>query len=939
MLELLLVVGAFGLGGLPLTGWLVRLGTGKDLRALGTGNVGVSAAFTQAGTFVGILAVLAEALRGVVGVLTARALVPGSPALEVLTLVALVGGRFWIARGAGITNAFWGLLVHATAPTGCLALVMLLVWIATRARRFTQTVTLLLMPLVFYLFEPDWRVIGAVIALAGLLGWTLNQTADDLDLSAESQAGTTPRFLGGRLKTLDEPLTSQSAGGKAANLSRLRRAGFAVPQGWVLLPGNRPGALLTRHKPTEREPWVVRSSATTEDGLQDSAAGQYKSVLGITDSQGFYRAVEQVRDSWDAPAAVAYRQSRASASGAMAVLVQLQVQGIYSGVLFTRDPVEGDERLVVEAARGGAERVVSGQETPECLSIERNSRVVHGDNTLPLSVIEQLHDLGLAVERFFGGLPQDIEWTWDGERLWLLQARPITNLQPVWTRTIAAEVIPGVIRPLTWSINRPLTCGVWGEIFTIVLGKRATDIDFNQTATLIEGWAYFNATLLGTIFRRMGLPESSLEFLLTGARFSRPSPLSLVRNLPGLLRLLGHDLGLARRFAGETKPGALVKSLEQTPADTLSPRQLLERIAEIQTGLRMVTYYNILAPLGLAVRKALLRVPEDWLGEASTAEVASVRQLRSLAEQARQVVGPLDTHQVLSTLAVSYEGRAVLTQLDAFLERYGYLSEVGTDIAVPTWREHPETIHHLFAALVHQPPRPSTPFPPPQNAWDRYRKDICIGRARLRGQVAEVYERLLANLRWTFIALEVHAMDQGQLRDAGDIFFLELPEVHLATGMQIDQSLQEHVDQRKHAFHQQRRQNPPPVVYGSCLPRVQPLPIAEPGKRLKGIAASRGQAVGRVRTLRSLSELQSVADLGPDFVLVVPYTDAGWTPLLMQARAIVCEVGGKLSHGAIIAREYNLPAVMNVTGATQLLQDGQRVRVDGGLGTVEILEG
>ncbi|MBC8122462.1 MAG: glycerol-3-phosphate acyltransferase, partial [Gemmatimonadaceae bacterium] len=622
VLELLLIVGAFGLGGLPLTGWLVRLSTGKNLRALGTGNVGVSAAFTHAGTFVGILAVLAEALRGVVGVLAVRTLVPGSPALEVLTLVAVVSGRFWIARGAGITNAFWGLLVYAPVPTGCLVLVMLVAWLTTRARTFTQAVTLILMPLVFYLFEPDWKVTCAVIALAGLMGWTLNQTADDLDRSPEGRAGTTPRFLRGRLKTLDEPLTSQSAGGKAANLSCLRRAGFTVPQGWVLLPGDRPDALLVRHKPSEREPGVVRSSATSEDGLQDSAAGQYMSVLGITDSQAFGQAVEQVRASWDAPAAVAYRESRASAPGAMAVLVQIQIRGIYSGVLFTRDPVGGSECLVVEAVRGGAERVVSGRETPECLTIERNSRVVYGDNTLPLPVIEQLHDLGIAVERFFGGLPQDIEWTWDGERLWLLQARPVTNLQPVWTRTIAAEVIPGVIRPLTWSINRPLTCGVWGEIFTIVLGKRAADIDFNQTATLIEGWAYFNATLLGTIFRRMGLPESSLEFLLTGARFSRPSPLSLVRNLPGLLRLLGRDLGLVKRFAGETRPDPLLAELEQTSADTLSPRQLLERIAEIQAGLRVLTYYNIRAPLGFAIRKALLRVPEDWLSEASTAEVA-----------------------------------------------------------------------------------------------------------------------------------------------------------------------------------------------------------------------------------------------------------------------------------------------------------------------------
>ena len=98
------------------------------------------------------------------------------------------------------------------------------------------------------------------------------------------------------------------------------------------------------------------------------------------------------------------------------------------------------------------------------------------------------------------GIPQDIEWSFDGQQLWVLQSRPITTLLPIWTRKIAAEVIPGVIRPLTWSINRPLTCGVWGDLFTTVLKDRAADIDFSQTATLHYMRAYFNATLLGDIF-------------------------------------------------------------------------------------------------------------------------------------------------------------------------------------------------------------------------------------------------------------------------------------------------------------------------------------------------------------------------------------------------------------------------------------------------------
>jgi pyruvate,water dikinase len=89
----------------------------------------------------------------------------------------------------------------------------------------------------------------------------------------------------------------------------------------------------------------------------------------------------------------------------------------------------------------------------------------------PLQLIESVARLIRELESLYHGLPQDLEWSYDGDQLWVLQLRPITTLKPIWTRKIAAEVIPGVIRPLTWSINRPLTCGVWGEIFTLVLGK------------------------------------------------------------------------------------------------------------------------------------------------------------------------------------------------------------------------------------------------------------------------------------------------------------------------------------------------------------------------------------------------------------------------------------------------------------------------------------
>ncbi|MEC4983312.1 MAG: PEP-utilizing enzyme, partial [Oscillatoria sp. PMC 1076.18] len=105
-------------------------------------------------------------------------------------------------------------------------------------------------------------------------------------------------------------------------------------------------------------------------------------------------------------------------------------------------------------------------------------------------------------------------------------------------------------------------------------------------------------------------------------------------------------------------------------------------------------------------------------------------------------------------------------------------------------------------------------------------------------------------------------------------------------------------------------------------------------QRLQGIAASPGIAEGRVKILRNLEE---IGNINETTILVVPYTDSGWSPVLASAGGLIAEVGGRLSHGAIVAREYGIPAIMDVHNATNLLQNNQRVRIDGQAGIVEIL--
>lgn len=125
----------------------------------------------------------------------------------------------------------------------------------------------------------------------------------------------------------------------------------------------------------------------------------------------------------------------------------------------------------------------------------------------------------------------------------------------------------------------------------------------------------------------------------------------------------------------------------------------------------------------------------------------------------------------------------------------------------------------------------------------------------------------------------------------------------------------------------------PLLVYGHTPPHPLPPSPLYSDQVLHGIPASHGQAEGKVKVLRNL---QTIPEIDKETILVVPYTDSAWAPFLVRAGGLIAEAGGRLSHGAIVAREYRIPAIMDVRGATWLLQDGQRVRIDGSRGIVEL---
>ncbi|MBE9060258.1 glycerol-3-phosphate acyltransferase [cf. Phormidesmis sp. LEGE 11477] len=1010
------------LGALPLTGWIVRVFTGKSLRQLGTGNVSVSAAFYHGGTLVGVLAVLAEAFKGIFSILLARYFFGDDAVWPILSLMFIVMGRYWGSQGAGTTNVAWGFFAYDPVVAGLTFLISFIGFTLLRMRDQGKLFVLVLMPVLTALRHPtDGMRILIVACLSGLVAWIYSKIPNDLDLIAANSAGESRRmfrfFQGDRaLPTLSQPLEASKVGPKAATLSQLHALGYPVPPGYVLPAGDDPAALIKAVFPNpnlttansaasatapnltvgsrqttkaQGVTVVARSSATGEDSLNASAAGQYVSVTEINSPQALERAITVCLNAYNAPSAVRYRQDRNLPEGHMNVLVQPHIFGTYSGVAFSRDPVThvGDT-VVVEALPGDASRVVSGQITPERYQVnvdelpedadwqlpEETTLPIKGYGQVPNRLIQEVAYLARHLENSFHGIPQDIEWTFDGQQLWVLQSRPVTTLIPIWTRKIAAEVIPGAIRPLTWSINRPLTCGVWGDLFTTVLKRRAKGIDFSQTATLHYARAYFNATLLGDIFTRMGLPPDSLEFLTRGAKFQRPPLMTTLQNLPGLLRLLGQENGLPGQFTKADREAfapALARWQDQ-PVGELPDSAVVARIEEILALLKQATYYNILAPLSVALRQAILKVDLATLDGSKNPEVRALEEIEQMAMQMRShlpelglkspitsdLQTPNNSASLFSALAEHPEGHYVFDQLDRFLERYGYLSEVATDIAVPTWRESPQPVRELLTQYLLNPEANrrdanlDARSPDPQSvkakskANSSWKTKQVQSRLDLKGRVAEVYDRLLATLRSCFVELESRWLSTDYLESQGDIFFLTWSDVRSQLSNPApaaDLRLKIHIEKMQWAS--QKEQRVPYLIYGQAAGVLPPSPelgtvsgsdeVPISASVLKGIGASVGQAEGIVHVVETLSG--DIASIDAQTILVVPYTDAGWSPLLARIGGLIAEVGGQLSHGAIIAREYGIPAVMNVHDATQKLRTGQHVRIDGQKGTVEVL--
>ncbi|MDF1489704.1 PEP/pyruvate-binding domain-containing protein [Tessaracoccus caeni] len=805
-----------------------------------------------------------------------------------------------------------------------------------------------------------------------------------------------------------------AVGGKAANLGEMLRVGMPVPPGFVVTtnayaeaaesariadlltnpdvsPSALRDALLAISLPEElREqitdayrdlgddaPVAVRSSATAEDLPGTAFAGQQDTYLNVVSADAVVDAVQRCWASLWSDRAVAYRRQLAipPAEVRIAVVVQRMVEAEVAGVMFTADPVSGArDRVIVDAARGLGEAVVSGLVTPDHYVLDATGTLLEwtpgraevvirsvsgggvrhdaadagtGRPLLGDATLKELADHATRLATHFGR-PQDIEWAWADGRIWITQSRPMTALPPD-------------TGPLSFSQR------LQASVLTEFLPSRPYPLDV--TTLLTRG----PATMMNEITRHYGLRhafdlifrEEDGVLVEFKPRAFRPGPKAVLNPIRIPLK--------ARRFrpsdwARDPRQLAFVDELERLESLDLSTVpwpslvQLRERSVATLDYCRDIRIDYLPGALLAIARLALLTVVlrrrhllTDLAGGGATITDAYNSALAELADEVRATPSlvALFTEQeaadVWTELTTNPEHAAFRGRTEAFLRTYGR-KETASPLLVsaPTLAESPEIVVGLIGSLAQRPARDKQarsrsaaalaellthPLLRSRRTKERVRRWVSAAQegVAFREDTHVAFSALLPSLRRSVLEIARRLHRAGLLAEESDVFHLRWDEIKAIHDP--DRIPGQHAEQLRAAI-RQRAAKRAELGRTPLIDLTRVFPRTPDGDALAtGTPACAGTVTAVARVVHGPEEFHR---LRAGEVLVCPYTNPAWTPLFQQASAVVVDTGAIASHAAIVAREYGIPAVMGTRTGTTAIADGQLITVDGTRGRVTV---
>jgi pyruvate,water dikinase len=763
--------------------------------------------------------------------------------------------------------------------------------------------------------------------------------------------------------------------------------------------------------------WSVRSSAVAEDLASASFAGQQDTYLNVRREDLMVNVRRCWASYWNSRA-IAYRHDAGvdQLETGMAVVVQRMVDARSSGIMFTTDPVSGRrDRIIIESSWGLGESIASGLVTPDRFICDKlSTRLVDktinrkvtgiflskdGTRSVKIDANEQMSPslskeeittvarMGKRIEEHFKA-SQDVEWAIEGEEVFLLQSRPITNLAEdsdiLWTRAYGDEYWSDVTSPLFYSLL--------GELLTKYVNHEGSEImgywglTNKELLKVHRGHIYFNASVLEEVFTY-------------NPKFSRTNELLNYFPQKDQGRIARADTKIAQRLWAEVRitfldnDGTIFRTdkayrkwaegftkaserLDSMDLAALTDEQLYKEYVDYrQAGLkhyRLIRYGMVTHSIGtnLMVKQWLANWLDDRSGvyysklisglednKTLKTNIAMAKLARSARNDpaVRELLSAGDSRKALVSIGSEPRLSSFKADLDAFLKEYGHRSHT-REMYFPRWADDPALVIDVVRALIS-----SEVGDLEKLERDRVRerkeaeKDVMENLGRLRFgfarklifrpilSFAQTYLMFRENqrfyldhmiFRWRKLFLEYgrRLTERGLLDDPSDIFFLSKEEVFELCAKGGD--ARSRVAERRADFERCRNVLPPKFLRGN-VEFDDTVVRGVDTVRVTGVSASPGVVTGRIRVVQNIEALPMVQ--GGE-IMVTSNTDPGWTAVFSKLGGLITETGGILSHGAVVSREYGIPAVTAVKDATAFFKTGQRVTLDGNDGTIYILE-
>ena len=762
-----------------------------------------------------------------------------------------------------------------------------------------------------------------------------------------------------------------TVGGKATGLDLLIRHGFTVPKGFVITEIDRidEDIVYQAFDDLKVQRVAVRSSASNEDRSTASNAGQYDTCLFV-DRQHLLESINKCLASLDSHRVKDYAQHFELSKGTMNIVVEEMIDSDKAGVLFTAGPNNGSA-ILIEAVEGQGENLVSGQVNAHRYEISRKNYRSCSDDLLTEREVRQLYETGKKIRTTFGE-EKDIEWAIKEGELYLLQMRPITTeiidieefdrdedlSGHLFTKRNVGEMMPGAVTPLTLSTSvKAIDYGMRFMLYIAGVYKSPFEEEPLKLISSISGHLFFDMNLLYNMYARVGIANpQSMNLSIMGeyhdyppitAKFAHPvvrginSIKFLTYVMSGSRAMKKFDKVLAKvHFATTTSCQELYKSIDANLA-YLDESLIYHYASSSYSGSASSTLYMMVDKY-FPDKKEYQSFLSHLLANIPNIESADIlSRLQDLALSIKKLepkaVG-FSADELLGFIKNNAETNA---QYQEFLARHGHRGIKEAELRNKPWKEDEISLMNYLLSIIKSPMN----LVQKEEKID-YRKEFAfiknpllkaasisfakkarqavVDREYTKSQLIEIIDlfkkqyALLANLLVT----------NHMLPDADLIYFLTHPEIgQLIDG---DTRLVPLAIRRRKAYAIQEYLSFDDVYIGKPIADV--FDVEQSDGVINGVPVSNGESEGIVHIVNSTEDANQ---LQKGEIMVAKFTDIGWTPYYSIVNGLITEIGSSLSHGAVVAREYGLPTIVNVKGATKVLKNGDRIKMNASKGVIQ----